>query len=118
MRDDRRDLGGADKLAQTAPQKGWAAGRDITNLGCCIPESGDVCEGWKTDSIDGVMEMEEGNKNENKWHLGLMGLIIIGLSVYLIALSIKWCFFMDQALTAKDRITSIIVFIKVFAEKC
>lgn len=41
------------------------------------------------------MEMEESNKNENKWHLGLMGLIIIGLSVYLIALSVKWFIFMD-----------------------
>ena len=64
-------------------------------MGGSIPESGDVCEGWEANQIDGVMEMEEGNKNENKWHLGLMDLIIIALSIYLIALSIKWFVFMD-----------------------
>lgn len=41
------------------------------------------------------MKMEEGNKNENKGHLDLMSLIIIGLSIYLYALAIKWFFFMD-----------------------
>ena len=56
MRDDRRDLGGADKLAPVASQKGRTAGRDITNLGYCIQKSGDVCEGWEIDSIDGVKE--------------------------------------------------------------
>ena len=59
MRDDRRDLGGADKLAQTAPQERWPAGTYQPDLGGCIPESGDVCEGWKTDSIDGLMKTHE-----------------------------------------------------------
>lgn len=36
--------------------------------------------------------MEDGNKNQNKGHLGLMDLVIIGLSIYLIALAIKWFF--------------------------
>ena len=41
------------------------------------------------------MEMEEGNKNENKGRLGLMDLIIIGLSIFLFALVIQWFVFMD-----------------------
>ena len=41
------------------------------------------------------MEMEEGNKNENKGHLGLMNLIIIGLNIYLYVLAIKWFLFID-----------------------
>lgn len=39
--------------------------------------------------------MEEDNKDKNKEHLGIMDLIIIGLSIYLFVLSIKWFFFMD-----------------------
>ena len=41
------------------------------------------------------MEMKESNKNENKGHFDLMSLFIIGLSIYLYALAIKWFFFMD-----------------------
>lgn len=95
MRYDGRDFGGADKLAPASSSQRWATGGDEPDLGGSIPESGYVCEGRETNQIDGVMEMEESNKNENKWHLGLMGLIIIGLSVYLIALSVKWFIFMD-----------------------
>lgn len=39
--------------------------------------------------------MEEDNKDEKKGHLSIMDLIIIGLSIYLFVLSIKWFFFMD-----------------------
>lgn len=41
------------------------------------------------------MEMKKSDKKENKGHLDLMSLIIIGLSIYLYALAIKWFFFMD-----------------------
>ena len=63
------------------------------------------------------MEMEESNKNENKGHLGLMDLIIIGLSIFLFALVIKWFVFMDLGLTPKDRIKSVTIFVKEFVEK-
>ena len=95
MRDDRRDLGGADKLAQTAPQERWPAGTYQPDLGGCIPESGDVCEGWKTDSIDGLMVMKDENKEEKKGRLDTMKLIIIGISLYLIFLFVEWLFIMD-----------------------
>ena len=39
--------------------------------------------------------MGEDNKDEKKGHLDIMDLIIIGLSIYLFVLSIKWLFFMD-----------------------
>ncbi|MBR5399975.1 MAG: hypothetical protein IK103_09325 [Bacteroidales bacterium] len=64
-------------------------------MGGSIPESGYVCEGWEIDKADGLAEMEDRNKSKNNGHWGLMTLIIIGLSVYLIALSIKWFVFMD-----------------------
>lgn len=42
-----------------------------------------------------MIAMEENNKNEKKWHLDIMNLIIIGLNVYLAVLAIKWLFFID-----------------------
>lgn len=95
MRYDGRDFGGADKLAPASSSQRWATGGDEPDLGGSIPESGYVCEGWEVNQIDGVMEMEECNKNENKGRLGLMDLIIIGLSIFLFALVIKWFVFMD-----------------------
>ena len=95
MRNDRRDFGGADKSASALSSQGWAAGGDEPDLGGGVPESGYVCKGWETDSIDDLMAKENENKDEKKGRLDIMTLIILGLSAYLFFLCVKWLFFMD-----------------------